>query len=60
MVLYSFKAITVVPSGMNLVDIVLSKTQRKTPTIVHKGYAITRLRQVKMNFYLYKLKIACL
>eukprot|EP00019_Armaparvus_languidus_P007700 CAMPEP_0168590364 /NCGR_PEP_ID=MMETSP0420-20121227/6529_1 /TAXON_ID=498008 /ORGANISM="Pessonella sp." /LENGTH=680 /DNA_ID=CAMNT_0008626019 /DNA_START=26 /DNA_END=2068 /DNA_ORIENTATION=- len=54
MVLYSFKAITVVPSGMNLVDIVLSKTQRKTPTIVHKGYAITRLRQ----FYTRKVKFA--
>lgn len=33
-------------------DIVLSKTQRKTPTVVHKGYHISRIRQ----FYMRKVK----
>lgn len=34
--LYNFKSITVVPKASEFVDIVLSKTQRKTPTVVHK------------------------
>eukprot|EP01018_Ginkgo_biloba_P006451 Gb_00431 [translate_table: standard] len=52
MVQYNFKRITVVPSGKDFVDIILSRTQRQTPTVVHKGYAITRLRQ----FYMRKVK----
>ena len=32
-----FKAITTVPNGSELVDIILSKTQRKTPTVVSPG-----------------------
>ena len=32
-----FKAITTVPNGSELVDITLSKTQRKTPTVVRPG-----------------------
>ncbi len=35
-------------------DIVLSKTQRKTPTVVHKHYAISRIR----HFYTRKIKFA--
>lgn len=31
---------------------VLSKTQRKTPTVVHKGYSISRIRA----FYTRKVK----
>lgn len=54
MVLYNFKTLTVVPSGNALVDNVLSKTQRKTPTVVHKGYAIGRIR----DFYMRKVKFA--
>jgi hypothetical protein len=54
MVLYSFKNITSVPNGNELVDIALSKTQRKTPTMVHKGYAIGRIRL----FYMRKVKFA--
>lgn len=38
----------------DFVDIVLSKTQRKTPTVIHKQYAIGRIRQ----FYLRKIKFA--
>lgn len=54
MVLYNFKTITVVPGGVALVDNVLSKTQRKTPTVVHKGYAIGRIR----DFYMRKIKFS--
>jgi nucleolar GTP-binding protein len=45
MVLYNFKSIGVVPPAGDFIDIVLSKTQRGTPTVVHKGWAITRIRQ---------------
>ncbi|KAB2632206.1 nucleolar GTP-binding protein 1-like [Pyrus ussuriensis x Pyrus communis] len=43
---------TVVPNGKDFIDIILSRTQRQTPTVVHKGYAISRLRQ----FYMRKVK----
>lgn len=33
-------------------DIVLSRTQRKTPTVIHQGYAIGRIR----SFYMRKVK----
>ncbi|KAL6199727.1 hypothetical protein ACLB2K_029510 [Fragaria x ananassa] len=52
MVQYNFKRMTVVPSGKDFIDIILSRTQRQTPTVVHKGYAINRLRQ----FYMRKVK----
>nr|XP_019705367.1 nucleolar GTP-binding protein 1 [Elaeis guineensis] len=52
MVQYNFKKITVVPSGKDFIDIILSRTQRQTPTVVHKGYAISRLRK----FYMRKVK----
>lgn len=42
----------VVPSGKDLVDIVLTRTQRKTPTVVHPGYEISRIRK----FYMRKVK----
>lgn len=49
---YNFKKITVVPCSKDFTDIVLSKTQRKTPTVVHKHYKIGRIRQ----FYTRKIK----
>jgi len=49
---YNFKKIQVVPTAKDFVDIILSKTQRKTPTIIHKQYAISRIRA----FYLRKIK----
>jgi nucleolar GTP-binding protein len=49
---YNFKAIPVVPTASDFVDIVLSKTQRQTPTVVHKGYSIQRIR----SFYMRKVK----
>ncbi|KAF4521575.1 hypothetical protein B566_EDAN001295 [Ephemera danica] len=36
----------------DFIDIILSKTQRKTPTVVHKHYKISRIRQ----FYMRKVK----
>ena len=49
---YNLKQIQTVPSSTEFIDIILSKTQRKTPTVVHKGYAITRIRA----FYMRKVK----
>lgn len=52
MVAYNFKSMGVVPSAKDFIDIVLSKTQRQTPTVVHNGWAIQRIRQ----FYMRKVK----
>jgi hypothetical protein len=52
MSLYNFKKIQPVPTSTDFVDIVLSKTQRKTPTVIHKNYNIGRIRQ----FYMRKVK----
>jgi nucleolar GTP-binding protein len=49
---YNFKKITNVPTAKDFIDIILSKTQRKTPTVVHKHYKISRIRQ----FYTRKVK----
>lgn len=49
---YNFKRIQVVPPSNDFIDIVLSKTQRKTPTVVHKHYQISRIR----SFYMRKVK----
>ncbi|KRX51220.1 Nucleolar GTP-binding protein 1 [Trichinella murrelli] len=52
MVHYNFKCITVVPTAQEMKEIFLSKTQRKTPTVVHRHYAISRIRE----FYSRKVK----
>lgn len=52
MVLYNFKVICKVPVAKDFIDIILSKTQRKTPTVVHRGYKISRIR----SFYMRKVK----
>ncbi|KND04254.1 small GTP-binding protein domain [Spizellomyces punctatus DAOM BR117] len=54
MSIYNFKKVQVVPSATDFVDIVLSKIQRKTPTVVHAHYQISRIRQ----FYMRKVKFA--
>ena len=54
MVVYNFKKITAVPTVKDFVDVVLSATQRKTPTVVHKQYHISRIR----SFYMRKVKFA--
>lgn len=51
---YNFKKIVVVPTAKDFIDIILSKTQRKTPTVVHKQYKISRIR----GFYMRKVKFA--
>ena len=45
-------SLQVVPTGKDFIDIVLSRTQRQTPTVVHNGWAITRIR----SFYMRKVK----
>ncbi|KAL7046084.1 hypothetical protein ACKWTF_002469 [Chironomus riparius] len=52
MSLYNFKKIMVVPPAKSFIDIMLSRTQRKTPTVVHKHYKISRIRA----FYMRKVK----
>jgi len=52
MVLYAFKSIQVVPNGKEFVDIVLTRTQRKTPTVVHKSWPVAVIRK----FYMRKVK----
>jgi nucleolar GTP-binding protein len=49
---YNFKNITPIPNSDEFVNIVLSKTQRKTPTQVHPNYKIQRIR----GFYIRKVK----
>jgi len=41
-----------IPNSKNFIDVVLSQTQRKTPTVIHKNYAIQRVRE----FYIRKVK----
>ncbi|KAK4049403.1 Nucleolar GTP-binding protein 1 [Microbotryomycetes sp. JL201] len=46
------KAIAPVPSAAQFLDVVLSSTQRKTPTVIRSGFKITRIR----SFYMRKVK----
>ena len=48
---YNFKAVKPIVPASEMINIVLSKTQRKTPTVVHPGYAISRIR----SFYMRKV-----
>lgn len=52
MVTYNFKKIQPVPTNKDFIDIVLTRTQRKTPTVVHANYQISRIRE----FYMRKVK----
>lgn len=52
MPIYNFKSMKPVPTATELVDIVLMRTQRRTPTVVHPGYKIQRIRA----FYMRKIK----
>jgi nucleolar GTP-binding protein len=49
---YNFKQIVKIPSATELVEISLSKTQRKTPTQISAGFKIQRVRK----FYMRKVK----
>ena len=50
---YNFKTVKTIPPASEMINIVLSKTQRKTPTVVHPGYAISRIR----SFYMRKVPL---
>lgn len=50
--LYVFRDVKPILSSEELINVILSKTQRKTPTEVHPGYQIQRIR----SFYLRKIK----
>ena len=52
MVVYNFKKIQPIPGAAEFIDIVLTRTQRKTPTVIHPGYKIQRIR----SFYMRKVK----
>mmetsp|Transcript_16063 Transcript_16063/g.37234 ORF Transcript_16063/g.37234 Transcript_16063/m.37234 type:complete len:706 (-) Transcript_16063:1535-3652(-) len=52
MPVYNLKKMSPVPAAPDFIDIVLMRTQRKTPTIIHPGYKITRIR----GFYMRKIK----
>lgn len=49
---YNFKQIHKIPTASELIDITLSKTQRKTPTVICAGFKISRIRK----FYMRKVK----
>jgi nucleolar GTP-binding protein len=49
---YNLRSIGKIPTAEELVDIVLSKTNRRTPTEIHPGFKIQRIRA----FYLRKIK----
>lgn len=48
----TWKDIPTVPSANDMLDIVLNRTQRKTPTVIRPGFKITRIRA----FYMRKVK----
>jgi len=50
---YNFKTVKPIAPATEMINIVLSKTQRKTPTVVHPGYAISRIR----SFYMRKVQL---
>lgn len=49
---FLLQKIAPIPGATQFVDIILTRTQRKTPTVIHPGYKITRIR----NFYMRKVK----
>lgn len=48
----TWKDIPSVPTSNDMLDIVLNRTQRKTPTVIRPGFKITRIRA----FYMRKVK----
>ncbi|TNJ26963.1 putative Nucleolar GTP-binding protein 1 [Giardia muris] len=52
MPIYDFRAISTIPNGKDIVDIVLSKTQRRTPTVIRKTMKLSRIR----SFYMLKVR----
>ena len=52
MPVYNFAQIAAVQNSKEMIETLLYKTIRKTPTVVRKGFKITRIRQ----FYMLKVK----
>lgn len=52
MPIYNFKTMHPVPTAQDFIDIILTRTQRRTPTVIHAGYKIQRIRA----FYMRKVK----
>ncbi|CAM9136341.1 unnamed protein product [Ectocarpus fasciculatus] len=52
MVVYNFKKIQPIPPANQFIDVILTRTQRKTPTVIHPGFKISRIRA----FYMRKVK----
>lgn len=52
LLVYCEQKIAPIPNATEMIDIVLTRTQRKTPTVIHPGYKITRIR----SFYMRKVK----
>lgn len=52
MPVYDFKTITPVQNSKDMIDTILYRTTRKTPTVVRKGFQISRIR----SFYMLKVK----
>ena len=52
--MYVFKGIKPVAPSMEMIDIILSRTQRKTATVVRPSFQISRIR----GFYMRKIKFA--
>lgn len=48
----TWKDIPTVPNSNDMLDIVLNRTQRKTPTVIRQGFQIQRIR----SFYMRKVK----
>lgn len=52
----NFKNINKVPTNLELIDIALNKTQRKTPTVIHPSYQISRIRAFYTRKIIYSSK----
>ena len=54
---YNFKKITVVPPAKDFIDATLSKTQRKTKTVIQKHLPIAIIRVIYLRKELYHIKM---
>lgn len=55
---YNFKTLSIIPKSNELIDIILSKTQRKTPTVIHPGYIIELIKLfIDMKYHVLEIFI---
>lgn len=55
---YNFKSMTVIPKANELIDVVLTRTQRKTPTVIHPGYCFFFLYILDMKYLVFETFIS--